>query len=80
VGLLAEGDDLGEVGVVDVRVNTEEPLEDVLDDPLELGGERHADLGGEDGLVVELVLHPGHQVVDVLWRRDLDRLLELHSI
>ena len=31
-------------------------------------------LYGEEGLVVELVLHPRHQVVDVLWRRALDWL------
>ena len=29
----------------------------------------------EESLIVELVLHPRHQVVDVLWRRALDRLL-----
>lgn len=34
------------------------------------------DFGREESLVVELVLHPSHQVVDVLGRRALDRLLD----
>ena len=45
-----------EVLVVDVGVHPEEPLEDGLGDGLEVGGEGHADLGGEQGLIVQLVL------------------------
>ena len=66
--------------MVNVRVDTEEALEDVLDDALELCREGHSNLGGEDGLIIQLVLHPRHEIINVLWRRDLHRLLEVHSI
>jgi len=58
-----------EVGVVDVGVDAEEALEDGLGDAEEVLGERHADFRRKEGLVIELRLDPGHQVVNVLCRR-----------
>lgn len=37
-------------------------------------------LGGEKCLIVQLILHPGHQVVDVLGRGAFDRLLNIGAI
>ena len=76
VGLLAKADDALEVAVVDVGVHAEQPLEDVLHDLLERRGERDADLGREDGLVVQLALHPRHQEVHVLGRAHSNSLLD----
>jgi hypothetical protein len=72
VVLEAEADDVGEVGVVDVRVDPEQALEDGLDLLQEVLGEGHAHHAGEEGLVVELGLGPRHQEVDVLGGRDLE--------
>lgn len=46
------------------------------------GGLRSAltDLGWEEGLVVQLVLNPGHQVVDVLGGRALDGFLNVGAV
>lgn len=41
---------------------------------------RRTDLAREDGLVIELLLHPGHQVVDVLGSGELDGLLHLGAV
>ena len=38
------------------------------------------DLGGEDGLVVQLLLDPRHEVVDVLRSRALDGLLHCGAV
>lgn len=38
----------------------------------EVLGERTTGVGGEDGLVLEEVLHPGEDVVDVDWRGEFD--------
>lgn len=76
VRLLAEAHHLLEVLVVDVRVHAEQPLQDRLGDGQEVLREGHADLRGEQRLVVQLVLHPRHQVVNVLGGAALDRLLD----
>lgn len=80
VGLLAEADDLGEVRVVDVGVDAEEPLEDIPHNLREILGEGHPDLRREDLFVIELLLHPCHQKIYVFWRRALDRFLYIDSI
>mmetsp|Transcript_23730 Transcript_23730/g.77254 ORF Transcript_23730/g.77254 Transcript_23730/m.77254 type:complete len:229 (-) Transcript_23730:6-692(-) len=61
-------------------IDPKEPLEDVLHFALKLLGERSTDIGGEDILVIQLLLHPCHQVVDVLGSRALDGLLDVHPI
>jgi hypothetical protein len=53
------------VVVVEVGVDAEEAANDRLDGGVERAGEGDADLGGEDGLVVQLHLDPVHQRVDV---------------
>lgn len=53
--------------MVDVGVHSEHSFEYGFDDLAEGFGEGDPDLTGEDGLVVELGLDPGHEQVDVLW-------------
>jgi hypothetical protein len=43
-----------------------------------MGGQ--TDLRGENGLVVELILDPGDEVVDVLWRTAFDGFLDVDPI
>ena len=69
-----------EVSVVDVRVHSEQPLEDNLDDVEEVLGEGHTNCTREDLLVIQLVLYPGHQEVNVLLRRDLQRRLYIMTV
>ena len=66
VSLRREQHDVLEVSVVDVRVHSEQPLEDHLDNVQEVLGEGHTNRTREDLLVVQLILHPSHQEVDVL--------------
>ena len=54
-----------EMGVVDVRVHTEETLKDHLDDVQEVLWEGDTQGAGENFFIVELVLYPGHEEVDV---------------
>lgn len=78
--LLAQVHHLGKVLVVDVRVHPEQPLQDRLGVAEKVLWEGHADLGRKQRLVVQLVLHPGHQVVNVLGGAALDRLLHRLSV
>lgn len=66
--------------VVDVCVDPEQTLQDGLGHRHEVLGEGHADLGREEGLVVQLVLYPGHQVVNVLGGGAFDGLLNVGAI
>ena len=58
----------------------EKPLEDGLGVCEEVVGEGDTDLAGEQRLVVQLVLHPGHQEVNVLGGGAFDRLLHLVTV
>ena len=49
-----------EVGVVDVRIDSEQSLEDHFNNSCEVLGEWNAELAREDFFVVQLILHPGH--------------------
>ena len=66
--------------VVDVSVNAEQSPEDVLHFDLKVRRERDIDSGRENFLIIELVLNPTHQTVNVLRSRDLDGLLDLDTI
>lgn len=57
--------DNGVVVAVDMCVDAVEALEDLLDGRSEGFGEGDADAGGEDGFVVDVGLHPRHEVFDV---------------
>ena len=98
VALAAEMEQVGELGVVDVRKDAQELLVDVLacgeerrwelsrcpgrrqsgegerERERERGVERSArtSLGGKGGFVREKTTNPGHDVVNVLRRRELD--------
>jgi len=78
--LLPETHDLLKVLVVDVSVHPKQPLQDGLGDRQEVLGKRHADLARKQGLIIQLVLDPGHQVVDIFGRRALDGLLHAVSV
>ena len=53
--------------VVDVSYNMKQQLLDFLQHDVEVGGELIAMLGWEDSLIVDDLLHVGHNVVHVLW-------------
>lgn len=69
-----------EMLVVDVSVNPEQTLQDGFCHRHEVLGKGNSNLGGEKCLIIQLILHPGHQVVDVLWRRAFDRFLDIGAI
>jgi hypothetical protein len=69
-----------EVGMVDVSVNSEKPLEDDFDCCAEVFGEHYSNLGREEVLVVKLVFDPCHKVVDVLGGADLQGRLNALTI
>lgn len=77
---LAQSYDLGKVLVIDVGVNAKQSLEYCLGDGLKVLREGHTDLRRKERLVIELILHPRHQVVDVLWRATFDRLFNSLTI
>lgn len=60
VGLCTQKHDVLEVGVVDVCIDTEQPLEDHLDDVEEVLWEGHTKSAREDLLIVQLILNPCH--------------------
>lgn len=37
-------------------------------------------LGWKERLIIQLILHPGHQVVDVLWCGAFDGLLNVRAV
>ena len=74
------------MAVVDVRIDPKQALENDFDDGHEVLGEGDAylksstDLAGEEGVVVDLALDPGHQIVDVLAGADLQGLLDALAV
>lgn len=75
VGLEAELADHGVVVAVDVGVDAVEALEDLAHQRRERLGERHPDAARQHRLVVDVALHPPHQLLDVRRRRHLRRPL-----
>ena len=80
MGLSAQQHDVLEMRVVDVRINSEQALENDLDDCLKVSGEWNAKGARENLLVVELVLNPRHEEVDVLAGGDLEWRLHVVAI
>lgn len=78
--LLPQMHHLREVLVIDVRVHPEQSLQDGLCVAQEVLWEGHTDLGREQRLIVQLVLHPCHQIVNVLRGTALDRLLHCLAV
>ena len=66
--------------VVHVGVDPEKPLEDGLGVCEEIIWEGDPDLAGEEGLVIQLILDPGHEEVNVLGSGALNWLLHLVTI
>jgi len=66
MGLSAQQHDVLEVGVVDVSIHSEKTFEDYFDDCFEVARERNAECTREDLFVVELILYPCHEEVDIL--------------
>jgi hypothetical protein len=80
VRLCAEQHDVLEVGVVDVRVHSEQPFENHLYYVHEVLWKWNSQSAWEDLLVVKLVLHPGHQEVYVLARTYFQRSLYVVAV
>ena len=57
--------DVLEVSVVDVSIHSEQSLEDHFDDCFEIARKWYSKGTGENLLVIELVLNPRHQEVDI---------------
>jgi len=72
--------DLLYVVVVHMPIDSEQPLQDRLDDLAEVFGKRHPVLDREDSGVVDLFLDPGHEQVDVLRGRALMRFLVFDAV
>ena len=66
--------------VINVGVDSEESLQDQLSNGDKVPREGNSDLAGEESLVINLVLYPGHQVVNILWGRALDWLLDVFPV
>ena len=66
--------------VVDVCVDSEQSFEDDLDDCLEVAWEGYSEGAREDFLVVQLILHPCHQEVNVFSGADLEWCLDVVTI
>ena len=60
--------------VINMGVHPKQSLENGLHNGLEVGRELDTNLARKKGLVVQLVLHPCHQIIDVFRSRALDRL------
>ena len=80
VRLESEVDDNRVVVAVNVRVDAVQPLEYLEDQGLEGLREGHADPRGKHGFVVDIGLHPGHEVFDVFRRRHLCRLFVFFAV
>ena len=66
VSFSREKHDMLEVSMVDMGIYSEQPLEDDFDDVHEVLGEGHSQLAGEYFLIIQLILYPCHQKVNVL--------------
>jgi hypothetical protein len=65
VSLRRQKHDVLEMRVVDMRIDTEQALEDNLNDVQEIFREGHTQGTRENFLIIQLVLNPGHQEVNV---------------
>lgn len=75
VGLEPELADDGVVVAVDVGVDAVHSLEDLADERGKCFGEGHADARRHDRLVIDVALHPRHELLDVRRGRHLGRAL-----
>ena len=80
MGLKTELNDDGIVVAVDVCVDTVQALEHVADEGGEGFWERYTDTAGEHLLIVDVGLHPCHQVFDVLRCGHLGRSLVVLAV
>lgn len=80
VGLLLQLHHRVKMLVVDVSVNPEQTLQDGFGHGHEVLGEGNSNLGGKKCLIIQLILHPGHQVVYVFGSGAFDRLLNVGAV
>lgn len=80
MGLQAKLDYDRIVVAVDVGVNAVEALEHVADERRESLWERYADAAGEHLFIVDIGLHPSHQVLDILGCGHLGRSLVVLTV
>lgn len=65
---------------VEMRVDAEETAINILDNSSEVLGEGHVRFLREQGRVLQLLLDPAHQCIDIVGSTERNRLLDLHSI
>ena len=65
---------------VEMGIDAEEAAEDVFHRRTECLGEGHVGLLWEQCRILQLLLHPAHQIVNIFWSTARDGLLHLHSI
>ena len=78
--VVTQGYDFLDVRVIHVSIHPEKTLVYIFQPCFEVFRKRHPELRWEDSLIIELLLHPGHQVVHVLWCRALNWLLDGDAI
>lgn len=80
VGLFAQPNYLGKVLMINVGVHPEQSLQNRFRNLNKVFWKGNANLRREQRFVVQLILHPCHQVIDVLGRTALDRFLHRLAI
>jgi len=71
---------LGEMGMVDMSIDTKQSLEDGFDNLLEILWKWYAYFGWEDCFIIQLVLHPRHEIINIFWCRHLNGFLNSCAI
>lgn len=66
--------------MIDVGIDSEKSFENHLDNVDEVFGERHSKGAREYFFIIQLVLHPGHQEVDVLAGTDFQGSFDIVAI
>jgi len=80
VSFLSQLNNFVKVLMIDVCVDTEQSFKDCLGGGQKSSRKRNSDFGREKLLVIQLILDPSHQIVNVLRSRTLDRFLDGLSI
>lgn len=75
MGLFAQSHDLGKMLMINVCIDAEEALQNGFRYGLKVFGKRHANFRGEKRLIVQLILNPRHEIIDILWRTTFDWFL-----
>ena len=69
-----------EMGVIDMGIDSEQALENYLDDIDKVLGEGDSKLTGENFLVVKLILNPSHQKINIFCCTNFQGSLDIVSV